>query len=97
MLITEKEEKLIAEMYRDGVSIPKIGEVVRKSPTTIRRWLRINREKYGLKRRRSLAEKCGANSYSVEVDCKWNLKLSRIYLIKKWANAEVCGSLRKLK
>jgi len=84
MSITKDQEKVIVQMYRDEVSITKIGKAVGKSATTIRTWVRVNRMKYGLARRRNLADKCGANSHSVEADCKWDAKLSRIWLSKRW-------------
>lgn len=87
MSITKEQEKLIVKMYKDEVSITKIGKAVGKSATTIRTWVRVNRMKYGLERRRNLADKCGANSYSVEADCKWNVKRSVEFITKAWKTA----------
>ena len=84
MSITKEQEKVIVKMYKDEVSITKIGKAVGKSATTIRTWVRVNRMKYGLERRRNLADKCGANSYSVEADCKWNVKRSMEFITKAW-------------
>ena len=84
MPITKEQETVIVKMHKDGVSITKIGQAVGKSATTIRTWVRVNRMKYGLARRRNLADKCGANSHSVEADCKWDVKCSRIWLSKRW-------------
>lgn len=87
MSITKEQEKVIVKMYKDEVSITKIGKAVGKSATTIRTWVRVNRMKYGLERRRNLADKCGANSYSVEADCKWDVKRSREFITKAWGTA----------
>lgn len=87
MSITKEQEKVIVRMYKDEVSITKIGQAVGKSATTIRTWVRVNRMKYGLERRRNLADKCGANSYSVEADCKWDLKRSVEFITKQWRTA----------
>ena len=84
MSITKEQETVIVKMHKDGVSITKIGQAVGKSATTIRTWVRVNRMKYGLARRRNLADKCGANSHSVEADCKWDVKRSKEFIMKAW-------------
>ena len=87
MSMTKEQEAKIVELYRSEVSITRIAKDVGRSPTTIRSWVRENRLKYDLKRRRNLADKCGVNSYSVEADCKWDLTRSRKFLTMKWGMA----------
>jgi transposase-like protein len=84
--VTEDQGKVIADLYKKEVSISRIAKEIDMSPTSVRTWVRVNRAKYQLPRRRNLAEKQGVNSYSIEVDCKWNLKLSKEYLAKAWGS-----------
>jgi len=82
--MTKEQGDTIAKMYKDGASISTISREVGLGATSIRAWVRVNRAEYKLPRRRNLADKQGVNSYSVEVDCKWNLTLSREWIIKQW-------------
>lgn len=85
--MTNEQGEKIAEMYKNEASISTIAREIGMSATSIRSWVRVNRAKYKLPRRRNLAEKQGVNSYSVEVDCKWNLVLSLQFITKKWGKA----------
>lgn len=85
--MTEDQGRVIAKMYKADASISTIAKEIGMSATSIRSWVRINRERYELPRRRNLADKIGVNSYSVELDCKWNLALSREYIAKVWKTA----------
>lgn len=85
--MTEEQGEVIADLYRKEVSLRQIGIKIGVSVTTIRTWVRANRERYQLPRRRNLAEKQGANSKSIEIDCKWNLRLCKKYLSMRWGSA----------
>lgn len=85
--MTQEQGEIIAKMYKAEASISTIAKEIGMSATSIRSWVRVNRAKYSLPRRRNLAEKQGVNSYSVEVDCKWNLTLSREFLTRHWRAA----------
>jgi predicted DNA-binding protein YlxM (UPF0122 family) len=85
--MTKEQGEIIADLYKKEVSISRIAKEIGMSATSIRSWIRVNRAKYQLPRRRNLAEKQGVNSYSVEVDCKWNITLSREWLVKQWRAA----------
>lgn len=82
--MTEEQIKTIVEMYKDDRNYTLIAYEAGASVYTVKRWVRLNRDEYGLTRRRSIAEKTGANSYSVELNSTWNLKLSKTYLTKAW-------------
>ena len=84
--MTKEQGEIIADLYKKEVSISRIAKEIGMSATSIRSWIRVNRAKYQLPRRRNLADKQGVNSYSIEVDCKWNLKLSKEYLAKAWGS-----------
>lgn len=85
--MTKGQGEIIADLYKKEVSINRIAKEIGMSATSIRSWIRVNREKYQLPRRRNLAEKQGVNSYSIEIDCKWNLKLCKQYLSMRWSKA----------
>ena len=84
--MTEEQIKTIVEMYKDDRNYTLIAYEAGTSVYTVKRWVRLNRDEYGLARRRSIADKTGANSYSVELNSTWNLKLSKKYLTMAWGS-----------
>ena len=82
--MTKEQISIIVDMYKDGRNYTKIAKDAGTSVYTVKRWVRLNRDEYGLTRRRSLAEGTGVNSYSAELNSSWNLSLSKKYLVKAW-------------
>lgn len=84
--MTKEQIDIIVEMYKDGRNYTKIAKDAGTSIYTVKRWVRLNRDEYGLTRRRNLAEGVGVNGYSAEIASSWNLKLSKEYLVKAWGS-----------
>ena len=85
--MTEEQVKTIVEMYQDERSYIKIAKEVCTSVYSVKRWVRLNRDAYELKRRRKVNEKTNAISLAAELTTTWNLKLSRRYLSMRWGDA----------
>jgi len=82
--MTEEQIGIIVEMYKDGRNYTKIAKDAGTSIYTVKRWVRLNRDEYGLTRRRNLTEGAGVNGLSAEMNSSWNLSLSKQYLVKRW-------------
>jgi len=82
--MTKEQIGIIVEMYKDGRNYTKIAKDAGTSIYTVKRWVRLNRDKYGLTRRRNLTEGAGVNGLSAEMNSSWNLSLSKQYLVKRW-------------
>ena len=82
--MTKEQISIIVDMYKDGRNYTKIAKDAGASVYTVKRWVRLNRDEYGLTRRRALSEGTGVNSYSAELNSSWNLSLSKKYLVKAW-------------
>jgi hypothetical protein len=83
--MTKDQINIIVARYKDDVSFSKIADEVQMSVNTVKHWVRMNRNDFGLERRRNKAEKCGVLSYAVEQDCTWDITRSRVWLTKRWA------------
>lgn len=86
--MTKDQIDTIMEMYRDERQYSAIAKAVGESIYTVKRWVRLNRDAYGLARRRSLGDKTGANSLSAELETTWNIKASQRYLSMKWGSED---------
>jgi len=84
--MTKDQIDMIVEMYRDERQYSAISKETGLSVCQVKRWVRYNRDAYGLTRRRGLADKVGATSVSAEMDSKWNSALSSHYLSKRWGD-----------
>ena len=82
--MTKEQIGIIVEMYKDGRNYTKIAKDAGTSIYTVKRWVRLNRDEYGLTRRRNLTEGAGVNGLSAEMNSSWNLSLSKQYLVKRW-------------
>ena len=82
--MTKEQIGIIVEMYKDGRNYTKIAKDAGTSIYTVKRWVRLNRDEYGLTRRRNLTEGAGVNGLSAEMNSSWNLSLSKQYLAKRW-------------
>jgi len=82
--MTKEQIGIIVEMYKDGRNYTKIAECIGTSVYTVKRWVRLNRDEYELKRRRAVNEKTNAISLAAELTTTWNLRLSKQYLLKRW-------------
>lgn len=82
--MTEEQIKIIVEMYQEERSYIAIAKAVNTSVYKVKRWVRLNRDGYELKRRRSMADKTGALSLTAELETTWNLKASKRYLSMPW-------------
>lgn len=82
--MTKEQIGIIVDMYRDGRNYTKIANSIGTSVYTVKRWVRLNRDEYELKRRRAVNEKTNAISLAAELTTTWNLKLSKTYLRKAW-------------
>ena len=82
--MTKEQIGIIVEMYKDGRNYTKIAKDAGTSIYTVKRWVRLNRDEYGLTRRRNLTGGAGVNGLSAEMNSSWNLSLSKQYLVKRW-------------
>lgn len=83
--MTDYEISIIVAMYKNGDSYAGISRATNKSDYKVKRWIKENRIEYGLEKRRNLADKFNnALSPSAWADSKWNIKLAREYIIKRW-------------
>jgi len=82
--MTKEQIGIIVEMYKDGRNYTKIAKDAGTSIYTVKRWVRLNRDEYGLTRRRNLTEGAGVNGLSAEMNSSLNLSLSKQYLLKRW-------------
>jgi len=84
--MTKEQIDTIVEMYKAERQYSAIAKATNLSMYQVKRWVRLNRDVYDLTRRRSLADKTGANSLSSELETTWNTKASRRYLTMKWGS-----------
>ena len=85
--MTNKEIEMVIKRYNEGASYSQIAVLLGRSESALKHWLRSNREKYGLKRRRDYKEQTNAVSATAEAMCGWNLELSIEFISKKWGRA----------
>jgi len=83
--MTDDKIEIIVRMYKDERNYTAIAREAGLSVYQVKRWVRLNRDAYGLTRRRSLTDKSGALSLSTEIDSPWNIKASKRYLTMKWS------------
>ena len=84
--MTKEQISIIVDMYKDGRNYTKIAKDAGTSVYTVKRWVRLNRDEYELKRRHAVNEKTNAISLAAELTTTWNLKLSKTYLVKAWGS-----------
>jgi transposase len=85
--MTDKEIEMVIKRYNEGASYSQIAALLGRSESSLKHWLRSNREKYGLVRRRDYKDKTNAVSVTAEAMCTWNLKLSIEFISKRWGRA----------
>lgn len=85
--MTKDQIDMIVEMYKAERNYIAIARETGLSVYQVKRWVRLNRDEYGLTRRRSLADKTGALSLTAELETTWNLKASKRYLSMPWGVA----------
>lgn len=85
--MTDEQIKVIVGMYLDGASFARIAKEIGVTDNVVKHWVRVNRPKYALPRRRNRADKTGVMSYAAETDCCWNVQLSLAWITKKWGRA----------
>lgn len=86
--MTKSQVMVIVEMYRDDASYAEIATELGISDNIVKHWVRQNRDKFGLAKRRNLAEKVGALSTAAWADSKWNLKRGVEYITRHWRTNE---------
>lgn len=82
--MTRQQQKIIMEMYRADAPFSAIAAATEMSESAIKDWVRKNRDKYGLPRRRNMADKVGSLSVTSEEISTWNLRRGLEYIKRRW-------------
>jgi len=81
--LSTQEAEQLAQMYKDDVSLFEIAEELDKSVSTVKRWIKYNRDSYDLLNRRTKPR--GFKSHDEEVErSTWNLELGLSYITRIW-------------
>lgn len=82
--MTRTQQKIILEMYRAEAPFSAIAAAINMSENTVKDWVRRHRDKFGLPRRRNMADKVGSLSVTTEETSTWNLVRGLELIKRKW-------------
>ena len=85
--IAEKHADQIVELYKEGHSYDKIVAATGLSYHHVKEFIKINRAKHRLKRRKSFHSIARPLNSVAEGSSTWNCKLSREFIVKHWSGA----------
>ena len=82
--MTRQQQKIILEMYKADAPFSAISAATEMSESAIKDWVRKNRDKHELPRRRNMADKVGSLSVTSEEISPWNLRHGLEYIKRRW-------------
>ena len=82
--ITEKQAASIVGLYKEGMSYDQIVEATGLSYYYVKQFIKENREKYGLERRKSFYSVARPLNSVAESTTGWNSALCKQFLTKQW-------------
>ena len=85
--ITEKQGEMIVDLYRKGHSYDRIVDAVGLSYYYVKQFIKLNRDKYNLERRKSFYAVARPLNSVAEASSTWNYELSREFITKQWGAA----------
>jgi len=82
--IAEKYADQIVELYKEGHSYDRIVDATGLSYYHVKQFIKNNRDKYHLERRKSFHAIARPLNSVAEGSSTWNYKLSREFIVKHW-------------
>ena len=84
--LSPQEAEQLAQMYKDDVPLFEIAEELDKSVSTVKRWIKYNRDSYNLLNRRKKEKSFSAHDEEV-AKSPWNIELGVSLISKDWSRA----------
>ena len=85
--ISKKQAESIVGLYKEGHTYDQIVELTGLSYYYVKQFIKLNRDEYGLERRKSFYAVARPLNSVAESAVGWNSALCREYLTKQWRAA----------